>query len=188
MAQSFKPATKTITALEFGAYPVGRGPGWLMLDLRPDDDGAPADVVLARCWIYIKEPVNLSGQQMVFDIPDTKVKAEASYWMVYNEFPDKDGPITEVARNSSSTFKNGASWLSDSRQPRSDVTLIFRVISSNGPVPLLERADEELIKSRPKSKQDWTARGFQRSQQKQGHAPFEGALLDLLLGNDPFAD
>ena len=108
--------------------------------------------------------------------------------MVYNEFPDKDGPITEVARNSSSTFKNGASWLSDSRQPRSDVTLIFRVISSNGPVPLLERADEELIKSRPKSKQDWTARGFQRSQQKQGHAPFEGALLDLLLGNDPFAD
>ena len=182
MAQSFKPETDKITAIEFGSYPVGRGTGWLMLDLRPDHDGAPSDVVLSRCWIYIQAPVNLSGQMLVYDIPDTAVKADGTYWIVFNEFPDDAGPISQVGENSSSSFEGGVSWLSRGRRPQANNTFNFRAVSKSGPVPLLKRADDELLKSRPQPKQDWTARGFQR---QGGGSPFQihqqGILIEQMV-------
>lgn len=161
MAQSFKPKTDTIAAVEFGSYPIGSGHGWLMLDVREDEDGAPGQSVLARAWIHIDKPApNLINKMLVYDIPDITVKPDESYWLVFREFSAGNGQqnIVNVGMHSSSEYKDGVMWLEQSRRASKGSVLKFRIVSKCGSVPLLEKSDEGIEKILPPAKQDWTRR------------------------------
>ena len=154
-AQSFVPHSRKICAVELMIYVAYKGKGWIRLDLCADRDGRPSSVAMARTWIRIDtRDLPPHGVYLPFDIPDTEVKPEATYWITFAKITDKDSPttgMTQYGHSRNSPYKEGSLVLPAGHVVSGAADAYFRVISKCAPVPLLRKATEKELKTLPGS-------------------------------------
>jgi len=152
-AQSFVPHCNEIQTVELGVYPASFDQGWTRLDVREDEEGRPAPLVLARCWIlFDKECPVLHGQWTPFAFPDLTVDPARKYWLCYSEYPTGEhrAIVNYKLNMEQDGYAEGGLWRASNSSPSAQEDALFRVLSNGGPPPGLRAATDEERKSLPK--------------------------------------
>lgn len=159
-SQSFIPHCDKIAAIEICLYPVGKGKGWLRLDLSEDALNRPSSNILARCWVRMDKdcPVPHSGF-MVFAFPDIKVHPEKTYWFQLKSLPDPDCPkedtsLCNAGFSQNNRYKEGGhlEWVDLGMDQSFDVK--FAILSRAIPFPPMKRVIGEELRNLPQPPTD----------------------------------
>jgi hypothetical protein len=152
-AQSFVPRCETIAAIEVCTYALSDGYGWMRLDLVLDDAGNPSDTVLARSWVKISKDHKFPhGGYVLHDFPDTPVKPDQRYWIIYYDYPDEGANATFLNFGLSikeDAYPGGNLWRAQSQTPSKVEDVKFRIYSKSVPFMPYRTPTEEELKSLP---------------------------------------